>query len=352
MASAQPRSIPESNKELIIALGFSPKENSLGVYRKRYKQADKYSIDVDFEKKVFNYGKLITAESRITQNFSQQENWVVLECVDRLLEKGYQPQNIILEKTWATGHGTSGRLDILVSRDDNSSAYLMIECKTWGTEFDKEFKNLKKNGGQLFTYFQQDKNAEVIMLYASELDGKEIKFRNEIVKIEENYRQTANVKDFFERWNKLPKSNGTFDSWATPYEFQSKALTKNDLNVLKQEDSSFIFNRFLEILRHNVVSDKPNAFNKIFTLFLCKIVDENRNIDEQLHFQWLEGEDNHISFQKRLTDLYNRGMLELLEKKVTDVSDSEFDKQFLQVEEQYKEKFKEILTEIRLKKKQ
>lgn len=69
-----------------------------------------------------------------------------------------------------------------------------------------------------------------------------------------------------------------------------------------------------------------------------------------MHFQWLEGEDNHISFQKRLTDLYNRGMLELLEKKVTDVSDSEFDKQFLQVETQYKDKFKEILTEIRLKK--
>ena len=103
-------------------------------------------------------------------------------------------------------------------------------------------------------------------------------------------------------------------------------------------------------MRHNVVSDKPNAFNKIFTLFLCKIVDENRNPNEQLHFQWLEGEDDHISFQKRLTDLYNRGMLELLEKKVTDVSDSEFDKQFLQVESQYKDRFKEILTEIRLKK--
>ena len=88
-------------------------------------------------------------------------------------------------------------------------------------------------------------------------------------------------------WNKLPKSNGIFDSWALAYEFQSKALTKKDLKVLKQEDSSFIFNRFLEILRHNVVSDKPNAFNKIFTLFLCKIIDEDRNDDEQLHFQWI-----------------------------------------------------------------
>lgn len=336
-------------KKLIQKLGFTPKENTSGVFQKKYSKSNNYSIEIDFEKENINFGSKIKGESKTTQNFSQAENWVVLECVDRLLEKGYQPQNITLEKTWKTGHGTSGRLDILVSKDDNS-AYLMIECKNWGIEFEKEFKNLEKNGGQLFTYFQQDKNADVLMLYSSELDGNEIKYRNEIIKIEDDYRQAGNVKDFYERWNKLPKSNGVFENWVLPYEFQSKALTRNDLKSLKQEDSSFIFNRFLEILRHNVVSDKPNAFNKIFTLFLCKIVDEDRNPEEQLHFQWLEGEDNHIKFQKRLTDLYNRGMLELLEKKVTDVSDSEFDKQFQQVEDQYKERFKEILTEIRLKK--
>ena len=335
-------------KKLIQALGFTPKNNATGIFQKKY---GKYAIEVDFEKNQFNFGgKINFGDSKKTiQNIVKPEDWVVFECVDRLLEKGYEPKNITLEKTWKTGHGTSGRLDILVTRN-NGDAYLMIECKTWGTEFDKEFKNLAKNGGQLFTYFQQDKNAEIIMLYASELDGKNIKYKNEIVKIEEDYRQTANVKDFFERWNKLPKENGIFDSWASAYEFQSKALTKKDLKVLKQEDSSFIFNRFLEILRHNVVSDKPNAFNKIFTLFLCKIVDEDRNDDEQLHFQWIEGEDDHISFQKRLTDLYNRGMLELLEKKVTDVSDKEFDKRFQQVDDKYKEQFKEILTEIRLKK--
>lgn len=335
-------------KKFIKALGFVPKNNETGIFQKKY---GKYSIEVDFDKNQFNFGgKINFGDSKNTiQNIVKPEDWVVFECVDRLLEKGYQPKNITLEKTWNTGHGTSGRLDVLVTRDDGS-VYLMIECKTWGAEFDKEFKNLEKNGGQLFTYFQQDKNAEVILLYASKLDGKGIKYRNEIVKIEEDYRQTANVKDFFERWNKLPKANGIFDSWASPYEFQSKALTKKDLKVLKQEDSSFIFNRFLEILRHNVVSDKPNAFNKIFTLFLCKIVDEDRNDDEQLHFQWLEGEDDHISFQKRMTDLYNRGMLELLEKKVTDVSDNEFDKRFQQVDDKYKDQFKDILTEIRLKK--
>lgn len=336
-------------KELIKFLGFVPKENTSGIYQKKYTGCNGYCIEVNAEKEKINYGTLIKSESSTTLNFTQNENWVVLECVDRLLEKGYQPQNIVLEKTWATGHGTSGRLDILVARNDGT-AYLMIECKTWGAEFDKEQKKIDKDGGQLFTYFQQDKNADVLLLYASSLDKSEVCFKNVIVKIEDDYRQTGNVKDFYERWNKLPKTNGIFESWVTPYEYQSKALTKKDLKVLKQEDSSFIFNRFLEILRHNVVSDKPNAFNKIFTLFLCKIVDENRNGDEQLHFQWIEGEDTHISFQKRLTDLYNRGMLELLEKTVTDVSDSEFDKRFKQVDDKYREEFKNILTEIRLKK--
>jgi type I restriction enzyme M protein len=336
-------------KKLIKYLGFVPKENTSGIYQKKYAGCKDYYIEVDAETEKINYGTLINAESSTTLNFTQNENWVVLECVNRLLEKGYQPQNIVLEKTWATGHGTSGRLDILVTRNDGSS-YLMIECKVWGTEFDKEQKRIDKDGGQLFTYFQQDKNADILMLYSSDFDKSEISFKNLIIKIEEDYRQTGNVKDFYERWNKLPKTNGIFESWVTPYEYQSKALTKKDLKVLRQEDSSFIFNRFLEILRHNVVSDKPNAFNKIFTLFLCKIVDENRNDDEQLHFQWIEGEDTHISFQKRLTDLYNRGMLELLEKTVTDVSDSEFDKRFKQVDDKYREEFKNILTEIRLKK--
>ena len=339
--------MPIDYKNVIKALGFIPKENTSGIFQKKYSD---YAIEIDFENSTFDYGYKIKVENKILQNFLQAENWVVLECVNRLLEKGYQPQNITLEKTWKTGHGTSGRLDILVSHD-NGNAYLMIECKTWGTEFEKEFKKIKKDGGQLFTYFQQDKDAGILMLYTSEWDGKDIKYRNKIIKIEEEYRQAGNIKDLFERWNKLLKSNGIFDDWVSPYEFQSKALTNKHLKVLKQEDSSFIYNRFLEILRHNVVSDKPNAFNKIFNLFLCKIVDEySKTEDKELAFQWLEGQDDHITFQKRLTDLYNKGMNELLEKKVTDLSDDEFDKRFNQVEEEYRKEFKDILTEIRLKK--
>ncbi|MDQ3088078.1 MAG: N-6 DNA methylase, partial [Acidobacteriota bacterium] len=337
-----------SYTNLVQKLGFTPKENTSGIFQKKY--ADGYSIEIDFSNEKLDYGNLISADKKPTQNFSQAENWVILECVNRLLEKGYAPKNIVLEKVYPSGHGTSGRLDILVNRDDGT-AYLMIECKTYGVEFDKEFTKLKKDGGQLFTYFQQDKNADILMLYASELRGSDIIYRNEIIKIEEDYRQTGNVKDFYDRWNKLPKNNGVFDAWVNPYDFQSKALTQKGLKDIKQEDSSFIFNQFLEILRHNVVSDKPNAFNKIFTLFLCKIYDEKATKpNEELDFQWLEGKDNHISFQKRLTDLYKKEMKEFLEKEVTDLSDKDFERKYGKLDDDIKKQILEEFTKIRLKK--
>jgi type I restriction enzyme M protein len=336
------------SKKLIQILGFSPKENASDIFIKKY--SDGYTIEVDFKKEAFNYGNKIKADNKTTQNFSQDENWVVLECVDRLLEKGYKPKNITLEKTWPAGHGTSGRLDICVTKD-NGAEYLLIECKTFGREFDKELANMKKNGGQLFTYFKFSNKPDIIMLYASELNGKEVVYKNEIVKIEDDYR-AGDVKDFYDKWNKLTKDNGVFDEWVEPYNFISKALTLSQLKPIKQEDSSFIFNRFLEILRHNIVSDKPNAFNKIFTLFLCKIYDEktNEETDNELGFQWVEGIDDDTSFQLRLTDLYKNGMKEFLEKKVTDFSEDEFEKKYKSLDASYKKSLLLDFKKMRLEK--
>ncbi len=333
-------------KNFLKKIGFAPKENASGVFQKKYPQG--CIIEIDFEKEKIKYGT-IKADSETTSNFSQVENWVVLECVNRLLEKGYKPENIVLEKIWPSGHGTSGRLDICVTRDDGSE-YLLIECKTWGKEFEKEFSRMKKDGGQLFTYFKFSNKADVIMLYASQLQGEKIEYKNEIVKIEEEYR-TGDMKDFYEKWNKLTKDNGVFDEWVTPYCYISKALTPEQLQPITQEDSGFIFNQFLEILRHNVVSDKPNAFNKIFTLFLCKVYDEKTTKEnEELKFQWLEGKDTDVSFQIRLTDLYKNGMLEFLEKQVTDFSEDDFEKKYKNLDDSVKKLLLEDFFKVRLQK--
>lgn len=339
-------------KKLLQILGFQPKENAFGIFEKKYPLCNNYTIEVDFDKKVINYGDKISAESKTTQNFLQPENFVVLECVNRLLELGYQPENIVLEPTWKLGHTEKGRLDILVKKDEK--AYLMIECKTHGKEYNKELKNLHKDGGQLFSYFQQDRDTEILMLYTFDFQENKAIPQCEIIKIEEEYRLTSSVKDFYEKWNKLTKNNGVWEN--PPYDFKPKALTIEQLVDIKHEDSSFIFNQFLEILRHNVVSDKPNAFNKIFNLFLCKIYDEKDKdgTNEELEFQWIEGKDNDISFQLRLTDLYKKGMESFLEKNVTDFSDEEFENQygslFINNDELKKQLKENIIYKLRLEK--
>lgn len=334
-------------KKYFDALGFVPKNGTNGIYHKIYVD---YAIEIDFETQSINYGSAITAESKTTQNFSQPENFVVLECVDRLLTKGYKPQNIVLEKTWPSGHGTSGRLDICVNREDGTP-YMLIECKTFGKEYNKELARIRKDGGQLFTYFQlSGSKADVLMLYASELKGNKFVYVNEIIKIEDDYRN-GDVKDIYEKWNKLTKDNGIFDSWVQPYNFQSKALTKEQLKEINAEDSSFIFNRFLEILRHNVVSDKGNAFNKIFTLFLCKVYDETTTGEgEELKFQWLEGRDNHVDFQLRLTDLYSKGMKKFLDRTVSDFNNEDFDKRCANLNEDTKQYLLREVNKLRLEK--
>ena len=324
-------------KKLIQVLGFIPKENTSGIFHKNY---NGYSIEIDFEKQQFDFGSKIIGERTTTQNFSQTENWVVLECIDRLLEKGYKPENIILEKKYTVGHGASGGwLDILVTRKDGS-AYLMIECKTWGKEFEKEFKKTETNGGQLMTYFQQDKSADILMLYASKLDKNKIQFKNEIIKIEEHYRQAGNVEDVYDRWNKVTNTNGIFEDWVKPYLFESKKLTKKDLKPLNEEDSKKIFHEFLSILRKHSVSDKPNAFNKIFNLFLAKIFDEKKRDDKELDFQWKEHKDNAVDFQIRLINLYKSGMYDFLKKEVRGISDDMFS---YKTQKELEEKKKHIL---------
>lgn len=340
-----------NHKELVKAIGFTPKDGTTGVFTKEYSKFDNYSLQVDFENEKFNYGELISSGRETTLNFSKPENWVVFECVNRLLEQGYQPKHIILEKSYPVGRGSNIYLDILVTRVDGTP-FLMIECKTAGWEYDKELRKLNKEGGQIFSYFQQDRASDYLMVYASDFKGGTVSYNNEIIKIEDEYRQTNNVKDLYDIWNKLSKSNGILESGIAPYHFKSKALTPKHLKDITHEDSSKIFNRFLEILRHNVVSDKPNAFNKIFTLFLCKIYDEKSTMEnDELKFQWLEGIDDNVKFQKRLTDLYAKGMEEFLEKEVTDFSDEDFDNTFgNDIDKELKDRLLKQFTRIRLEK--
>jgi type I restriction enzyme M protein len=330
-------------KTFLEALDFKSKN---GVqYSKEYKLQG-YTISADINKGKIQYRKdenttvervedgQIQLGDKTTSNFSQPENFVVLECVDRLLNKGYLPNDIHLERRYPSGRGASGgKSDVCVYGKDGKSL-MVIECKTYGSEYEKERKKMEEHGGQLFAYLANDQNAKFLVLYASKLnDHNKFDYENLIVQIkdreedlkkstkqieEENiklYRDAKNKAELYEVWkesfNLYFHFNGIFDDDANAYSLELKALKKKNLKSL--EDSQGLFNKFAEILRHNNISDNANAFNKILSLFLCKIVDEEKNDDDVLDFQVKEDEE-YENIIDRLQALYQKGMKKLNEE--------------------------------------
>ncbi len=343
-------------KGLITAIGYTPQDGKNGIYLKSYPNHDGYCIFLDFNSQKIIYdsdenpsGVAIKVWEKTTSNFSQAENFVVLECVDSLLEKGYTPSCIELEKTYPSGHGRSGRLDVLVKTVDDAP-FLMIECKTWGAEFDKEQSKMLKNGGQLFTYYANDRATKFLCLYASQINSARER-KNVIVDVDPAWASLSGVKEIYDHWNKNFKDNGIFDGYAAPYDVKHRALTYGKLETLKEEHSGKIYNQIMEILRHNAISDKPNAFNKLLNLFVCKIIDEaDKNPEDELEFQWLEN-DNDESLQLRLNDLYKKGMWRFLEIDVIDYEQREVSEKLANIEDSLtKQWIMKMYTDTRLKK--
>lgn len=343
-------------KKLISLLGFIPEDGCDNVYIKEYSYYSNYSIRINFNTRKIEYRAEnvpeqdgITWGDATTSNFENSENFVVLECVNRLLEKGYAPKSITLEKKYPLGRNLKGKVDIVVA-DSEGVSFLMVECKTWGQEYEKEKKKMLKDGAQLFSYYANDRSVKYLCLYASEYTEDDIEYKNAIVPVGEDWIELANVKEIFDHWNKNFKDNGIFESWASAYGIEIKALVRGQLQPLTKDDSGRIFNQFAEILRHNVVSDKPNAFNKILNLFICKIIDEDKNEDEQVDFQWLE-DDTDERLQVRLNDLYKKGMHRFLEIDVTDYSDEEITGQLANISDKAAlEAIKNMLVKLRLQK--
>lgn len=73
--------------DLLNTLGFEKKG---AIHRKEFGAA---ILEVNFTKKEITYPETagLTINERQTCNFDANENFVVLECVHRLLEKGYKP---------------------------------------------------------------------------------------------------------------------------------------------------------------------------------------------------------------------------------------------------------------------
>lgn len=288
-----------------------------------------------------DFGPAITCGRATTSNFSQAETIVVLECVCRLLEQGYPPENISLEEPYKVGHDFK-YLDVIVRKD--GAPYLMIECKTAGNEYKSETVKIRKDGGQVLSYFAQDRSAEWLIVYASDLHKGKLK--PEYVGLSTQGLMGSSLQDIFSSWDKETFNSGLFE--CPPFSFKQQTLFVSDLEDMAQADGGIIFNEFEEILRRHVVSDKPNAFNKIFNLFICKIFDEQKVDDEEeVDFQWRNGEPSEVVLN-RLSDLYKLGVREFLRMEVADHSLSEVEEAFGSLDEEHKARLLRMFEEVRL----
>lgn len=324
----------ENFKEVICSDSVGFVRDTIGDYYKREYTTCTVAVDFDNKKIIYPENKGLIVNDKTTSNFEHPENFVVLECVCRLLEKGYRPEHIELEPRWTLGHDAKGgKADILV-KDDHGNSLLIIECKTAGAEFNKEKKNTEEDGGQLFSYWQQEISTRWLALYASDWNENVLSYKclvinctddANIAKMAEKekdvkiYLNARNDKERFEVWEETYQKQWlddvVFNEESQAYRIGVPPLRKKKLKDFTPEDH--IVNRFEEILRHNNVSDKENAFNRLVALFICKLVDEIKKQDfDVVDFQYKQGQDTYESLQDRLQHLHQQGMEEFMKEKV------------------------------------
>ncbi len=294
-------------------------------------------LKVDFANKELIYPTGLIANRETTKSFSQNENFVVFECVCRLLQQGYSPTHIELEKPMPGGHHDTGGFCDIIIKDNNDKPYLLIECKTAGKEFDDAWRRMNSDGGQLFNYYNSYRQAEYLCLYACDFEENQANYFSHIVSMKDNEEYLLSDKKLLS-FKKVQDENGGkgdyFKVWKETYQqdFATRGIfepniaayhvgrQKYNVNNLQEVDNNAIqkkYHEFATILRQHNVSGRENAFDKLVNLFLAKIVDETNNPNE-LMFYWKGAAfDDYFNFQDRLQKMYKDGMQKFLGETVT-----------------------------------
>lgn len=303
-----------------------------------------YKIEIDIEKEKIYYPNLKEIGRETTTNFSAEENFVILDIIIGLLKQGYLPNQISIEKGYKLGHNTkSGNADVTIE-DNEGSPFLIIEAKTYGSEFEKEWKNTLLDGGQLFSYEKQENKAHALVLYASKISDSSIERIYHAIQLKDNdeflttlenpksYRDAKGGNDKFEIWRDVYqqdfRTNGVLEETIKPFEIGKIKSTLSDLKEITHDEVQKKYNQFATILRKYNVGGRENAFDKLVNLFLAKIVDEEQNQDD-LMFNWKGvAQDTYFDLVDRLQKLYQVGMEKFLNEKVSYVAEKDIESAF------------------------
>lgn len=157
---------------LFWKLGFV--EETSDNYVKKY--SDSYQINIEAERQEINYGNNFKTNNTTPTNLYEHKDFVVLECVNRLLEKGFSRTDLQL-----IGDADKVEMPDIIVCDNLGNEYFAIDCRRWGKDFEKEFANFKKGKGRLLSYYKNFKEVKYLCLYTSRLDGGLLELKNPII---------------------------------------------------------------------------------------------------------------------------------------------------------------------------
>lgn len=327
--------------------GFTKRGN---IYKKEYFQGASIEVNTDTQKityspvdSLFKEGEFPTKDKpangfvihRVTTlNFSANENFVCLVCTHLLLKKGYEPKHIVFEPAFKVGHVNKPSYGDILVFDKEYNPLVLIENKTFGTEFSKEWNLMQKDGGQLFSYLGPLVNVmgrcQNLVLFAADFDEKEVLLKNHIITLKDNekrLKELDNAKSFadaqgkyYEVWDqtygKSFETKGLFEDDIEAYSVGKLKYTINDLKGLSHAEIRPIYHEFATILRNHAITDFEHSFYILIDLFLCKITDELNNPDDlQFYYKGI-ARDTPKEYCNRLLKLYQQGKRQLFNVEV------------------------------------
>lgn len=346
----------ENLTKVLDSLGFT-KNEATNVYYQEYESGASITVDFNSEKIIydpldeeFNEGEFPSKEKEAdgfiihrdtTLNFAANENFVCLVCVHFLLKKGYEPKHILFEPAFKVGHNAKPAYGDILVFGMEYNPLVLIENKTYGTEFSKEWNLMQKNGGQLFSYLAPLAGlkgiCDSLVLFAADFDDTNVIYKNHIITLKDNEKRISELKtnktfsqtngQYFEVWNetygKSFETKGLFESDIAPYSIGKLKYTTADLKALSHAEIKPIFHEFATILRNHAITDFEHSFYILIDLFLCKITDEKNNPDDlQFYYKGIT-RDTPKDYCNRLLKLYQLGKKQLFDIDVVNKEESD-----------------------------
>ncbi|MBD3214357.1 MAG: leucine-rich repeat protein [Candidatus Lokiarchaeota archaeon] len=139
-------------------------EKDTGYFIKNYN--NKFTISIDIDNYSIDYGENSYLQYKSPSKILKHKDIVILDCVDKLLRKGYDREDIVI-----IADAKSDEIPNILLMNQSGTHYVAFNCYRWGEKFENALSNFKKKIGSLFNYYEKNIKTRYLCIYSSYLDG-------------------------------------------------------------------------------------------------------------------------------------------------------------------------------------